>query len=590
MTRKFKDKATHGKETVALYWQEVKKYKPSFFVMALCIPGASIFLDTVTPFLLAAAVGAITNSDPSLAYAYLGYAALAATMGVLLNLIGFQTGVRHESRVRTDLVHTAMEQLLAKDQTFFANQKIGALTGKFIDFINGHVALQDLIIIRTFTFAINVLLGTILIARQVPLLAVIVLALVIALLGQVKLSRILRMNLRDRRKELIAEANGLAADIITNHSTVKTFASESTEINSLDKVNDQYRAVNIKDFQLMSLEGSTRILVMQAAQILAIFLIIGMIARHQIQLGIAIFIIAYLQRLATQLFTLGELLFGYDKIMLQSAPMTEILMDPPHVIDRSTKKLNATHGAITFHAVTYSYQDAKQEHVLDDFNLSIPAGQKVGLVGHSGAGKTTVTRLLLRFDDIKAGEILIDNQNIANVTQHSLRAAISYVPQEPMLFHRSLRENIAYSKPRASETEIVNAIKRANAFDFISKLPNGLDTIVGERGVKLSGGQRQRVAIARALLKDAPILILDEATSALDSESEALIQQSLSTLMAGRTSIVVAHRLSTIAKLDRIIVLDGGKIVEDGTHTELIVYGGIYANLWKRQSGGFIDD
>lgn len=590
MAKIFKDKATHSKETIALYWQEVKKYKPSFFTMALCIPGASIFLDTVTPYLLASAVGAITNGNTSLTYSYLLYAAFAAGAGGILNLIGFQVAIRHESRVRTDLVHSSMKKLLAKDQTFFANQKIGALTGKFIDYINGHVALQDLVILRTFTFAINVLLGTMLIWQQAPLLAIIVFVLIGVLLGQVKLSRVLRMKLRNRRKELIAEANGLAADIITNHSTVTTFATEDTEVNALDKVNDLYRTVNIKDFQWMSLEGTTRILVMQAAQIMAIFIIIGMLAQHQIQLGIAIFIIAYLQRLATQLFTLGELLFGYDKIMLQAAPMTEILMEPPRIIDHTSRKLAVKTGTIDFNDVTYAYQDAKQVHVLDNFSLHIAAGQKVGLVGHSGAGKTTVTRLLLRFDDVDAGNIAIDYQDISKVSQHSLRSAISYVPQEPMLFHRSLRENIAYGKPHTTEPEIVEAVKRANALGFISDLPQGLDTIVGERGVKLSGGQRQRIAIARALLKDAPILIFDEATSALDSESESLIQQSLTILMAGRTSIVVAHRLSTLRHMDRIIVMDGGGIVEDGTHAELLAMNGIYAKLWKRQSGGFIEE
>ena len=192
--------------------------------------------------------------------------------------------------------------------------------------------------------------------------------------------------------------------------------------------------------------------------------------------------------------------------------------------------------------------------------------------------------------DIQSGEILIDGQDIAKVTQDSLRSRISYVPQDPFLFHRSLRENIAYGRPEASDEEIFEAARKAHAMEFIDKLPSGLDTIVGERGVKLSGGQRQRIAIARAILKDAPILILDEATSALDSESEVYIQKALATLMKNRTSIVIAHRLSTIAKLDRIIVLDNGKIVEDGPHDALLAQNGIYAKLWKHQSGGFIEE
>lgn len=590
MALKFKDTATHSKQTLQLYWHEIRKYKPSFFVMAFCIPGASILLDTVTPYLLATAVGIITSDTPANPYPLLIAAATTALCGVILNLTGFQTVIRHESSVRNDLSQTALQKLLQKDQAFFSNQKIGALTGKFIDYVNGHVALQDLFILRIATLVFNVLLGVVLIWQQTPLLALITFGLIILLIAQIKLSKTLRLNLRNQRKELVAEANGLAADIITNHATVKTFATENREVRALGKINAQYRDIYIKDFKWMSVEGSMRILVMQAAQIAAVFIIVGLLATHKIPLGIAIFTIAFLQRIAAQLFSLGEILTGYDKVMLQAAPMTEILTKPPLVTDTSNKKLHITKGSVQFNDVTYAYQDDKHTPVLHDFTLDIPAGQKVGLVGHSGAGKTTVTRLLLRFDDIDSGDITIDNQNIARVTQKSLRQAIAYVPQEPMLFHRSLRDNIAYGKPTATDAEVEVAIRQANATEFISKLPQGLSTIVGERGVKLSGGQRQRVAIARALLKDAPILILDEATSALDSESEALIQQSLNTLMAGRTSIVVAHRLSTLRHMDRIIVMDAGKIVEDGTHAELLAQGGIYAKLWQRQSGGFIEE
>ncbi len=211
-------------------------------------------------------------------------------------------------------------------------------------------------------------------------------------------------------------------------------------------------------------------------------------------------------------------------------------------------------------------------------------------MGHSGSGKTTFTRLLLRFSDIDSGTISIDGQNIAYLTQDDLRRHIAYVPQEPILFHRTLAENIAYGQVDASQQEIEAVAQLAHAHDFIANLPDGYDTLVGERGVKLSGGQRQRVAIARAMLKNAPILVLDEATSSLDSESEALIQSALWRLMEGRTAIVVAHRLSTIQKMDRIVVLDEGKIIEQGTHQELLHTKGAYAKLWAHQSGGFIEE
>jgi ATP-binding cassette subfamily B protein len=252
--------------------------------------------------------------------------------------------------------------------------------------------------------------------------------------------------------------------------------------------------------------------------------------------------------------------------------------------------LNADIGEIEMRNVTFRYSDNEGEHLFKDFNLKIASGEKVALVGHSGGGKTTVTKLLLRFMDIDGGEILIDGQNIALVPQNDLRSAISYVPQEPLMFHRSLTDNIKYGRLDATQDEVVKIAKLAHADDFIRKLKDGYDTLVGERGVKLSGGQRQRIAIARAMIKHAPILVLDEATSALDSESEKYIQDALWKLMEGRTAIVIAHRLSTVQKMDRIVVLENGEVTEQGTHNELLKKDGTYAKLWSHQSGGFLED
>jgi ATP-binding cassette subfamily B protein len=266
--------------------------------------------------------------------------------------------------------------------------------------------------------------------------------------------------------------------------------------------------------------------------------------------------------------------------------------DHPKVVDQpNARNLKADKGEIVFDKVSFAYDDAAEgSSLFAGLNIKIKAGERVGLVGRSGGGKTTITSLLLRFNDVDDGQILIDGQDISKVKQRSLRENIAYVPQEPLLFHRSLFENIGYGKQSASKEQVIEASKLAHAHDFISELPNGYETLVGERGVKLSGGQRQRVAIARAMLKDAPILVLDEATSALDSESEVLIQDALWKLMDKRTSIVIAHRLSTIQKMDRIIVLDSGKVVEEGTHTQLIKNNGKYAELWNHQSGGFLEE
>jgi ATP-binding cassette subfamily B protein len=302
-----------------------------------------------------------------------------------------------------------------------------------------------------------------------------------------------------------------------------------------------------------------------------------------------ILIVNYSMQIMGELWNVNNIFKGINRVFGDAYEMTEILDMEDAVVDLpGAKPLEVKRGAISYENVEFKHHDAK-EAIFTDFNLDIKPGERIGLVGISGSGKTTLTKLLLRFADVDNGQITIDGQNIKNVQQVSLRESIAYVPQETSLFHRSIAENIAYAKPDATQKEIERAAKLANAHDFIKDLPDGYETLVGERGIKLSGGQRQRIAIARAILKDAPILVLDEATSALDSESEALIQDALVKLMKGRTSIVVAHRLSTIASLDRIIVLDNGKIVEQGTHAQLLKNGGEYNKLWSRQSGAFLD-
>jgi ATP-binding cassette subfamily B multidrug efflux pump len=260
---------------------------------------------------------------------------------------------------------------------------------------------------------------------------------------------------------------------------------------------------------------------------------------------------------------------------------------------RDAAALKVDRGEVRFEDVWFGY--GTERGLLHGINLVIRPGEKVGLVGPSGAGKSTLVNLLLRFYDLEQGRILIDGQNVAGVTQESLRSKIAVVTQDTSLLHRSIRENIRYGRPSAAESEVLNAATSAHALDFITKLEDwvgrkGFEAHVGERGVKLSGGQRQRIAIARVILKNAPILVLDEATSALDSEVEAAIQEQLEGLMQGRTVIAIAHRLSTIARMDRLVVLDQGRIVETGTHAELLAKNGPYAKLWHRQSGGFIED
>lgn len=382
---------------------------------------------------------------------------------------------------------------------------------------------------------------------------------------------------------------GQLADSITNEISVKSYAREKFEKARFSRAT---RRVHDATFGVAKV-SFWRNLSMNVVNTITFVAVIILIVMSHSWFGLnvqqVVFLYSLSNSLLSNMWTINHILRNVNRSFGDAKEMVKIL-DMPFIIDDKTDKpLKISEAAIDFSHISFQHEEQK-EKLFSDFTLMIPAGKSVGLVGISGSGKTTLTKLLLRFDDVKAGAIYIDGQDIRDVTQKSLREAIAYVPQESSLFHRSIYENIAYGRPEATREEVLRAAKLANADEFIRALPEGYETTVGERGVKLSGGQRQRIAIARAILKDAPILVLDEATSALDSESEALIQEALSNLMKGRTSIVVAHRLSTIAGLDEIVVLNDGKIVEQGSHKELLERGGEYKKLWSRQSGAFLDE
>ena len=385
--------------------------------------------------------------------------------------------------------------------------------------------------------------------------------------------------------------NGQLADVISNVLAVKSSGAEAIEQKFFTKTVSSWRNSSLDVMRgflkISTVYSSISMTIKVSAAAFAVYAA----QNNLISVAAVYLIITYTSSVTRELWNMNGIMRNYNRIIGNANDMVEILQTPTTLINKSSSKLEVTSGEISMDKITFTHDEGQGDTLFHDFSLEIKPGEKIGLVGASGSGKTTLTKLLLRFADIDSGKITIDGQDISEVTQASLRAKIAYVPQEPLLFHRSVRENIAYGRPDATDTEIEEAAKKAGAYDFIVGLKDGFDTMVGERGIKLSGGQRQRVAIARAILKDAPILVLDEATSALDSESEALIQKSLKTLMENRTSIVIAHRLSTIAKLDRIIVLKNGKIVEDGSHDELInKKRGVYAKLWARQSGGFIEE
>mgnify|MGYP001184937151 CR=1 FL=1 len=386
---------------------------------------------------------------------------------------------------------------------------------------------------------------------------------------------------------------GRVVDSYTNISTVKLFSHARREEDYARESMDMFLDTVHRQMRLVTLFQTT----IYANNSLVVFAVsalsIGFWMNGVVSIGsIAVAIGLALRLNGMSQWIMWEVSGLFENIGVVQDGM-EMLARPHEVVDKpSAGKLQAHRGEIEFENVRFHY--GKSRGVIENLSLSIRPGEKIGLVGRSGAGKTTLVNLMLRFYNLEKGRILIDGQDIAGLTQDSLRAQIGVVTQDTSLLHRSVRDNIAYGRPDATEAEIVEAARKANALDFIATLEDlagrkGFDAHVGERGVKLSGGQRQRIAIARVFLKDAPILVLDEATSALDSEVEAAIQENLFALMENKTVIAIAHRLSTIAQMDRLIVLDRGAIVETGTHAELVAAGGLYADLWSRQSGGFID-
>jgi len=388
------------------------------------------------------------------------------------------------------------------------------------------------------------------------------------------------------RSEKNTVHNGRMSDILSNATTVKAFRRESFERQTFFRVADDSRRARLASFYLSETNNAVQYFFILLLEVIIIYVAIRKWEAGTLTVGTFVMYQAYIRVLSNNVFGLGRLIRQFYEAFADAKEMIDIIDMPPEVKDLPrAKKLVVSSGRIIFQDVRFTYHEGRS--VLKDFSLAIDAGEKVALVGTSGAGKSTITKLLFRFYDLDQGAILIDGQDISHVTQQSLRDAISLVPQEPLLFHRSLRENIAYGRLDATEKEIVSAAKKAHCHEFISSLQNGYDTLVGERGIKLSGGERQRVAIARAILKDAPILVLDEATSSLDSESEALIQDALKQLMKNKTVIVIAHRLSTIMQMDRIIVMEKGKVVDQGTHQELLKNVGIYQKLWNIQAGGF---
>ena len=390
--------------------------------------------------------------------------------------------------------------------------------------------------------------------------------------------------------EARAAVTGRIVDVITNIRNVFFFANQPLEDSELKRYTGEERDRRRASYRAVVRLRSVQYLMEIAMWVLFVGGALRAWIHGHIGAGDFVMITTLTGSLLQTAYELGQRIPEFYDQLGSAQESIETLIVPPVIIDRpGARALAVRSGEIRFEHVAFSYDAAGhgRRQVVRDFDLTISAGQRLGLVGPSGAGKTTLMGLLMRMHDVTAGAVRIDGQDLREITQQSLRQSLALIPQDTSLFHRSLMENIRYGRPGATDAEVAQAARRAHAHEFIVELEHGYHTLVGERGVKLSGGQRQRIAIARAILRDAPILLLDEATSALDSHSEQMIQQAMRAAMAGKTVIAIAHRLSTVMDMDRLIVLDRGVIVADGRHAQLLRQGGLYVELWRKQSGGF---
>ncbi|MFG2071307.1 ABC transporter ATP-binding protein [Nonomuraea maritima] len=561
-------------------------------VPALTMPAlGNICLFYLAPLMVAGLVGRIAGgggaevSAGALLPYVLGFGGLLL-VGEVLWRIGLHFLNRTDVRGIERLGVLGMDELLAKDAAFFHDNFAGSLTKRVLGFSSRFEDFADMLAFSIIAKLVPLAFASVVLWQYHPLLVVVLVGLILVTCFIVAPLIRRRQRLVDRREAAKVRVSGHVADVLSNMEAVRAFAAEDREA-------AEHRARIAEQSKLMLRSwdyGNLRVDTLVAPMSIitsAVGLMLAVALRGGLGVEAIVVTFTYYTNTTSIMFEFNQIYRRMEGVLTEAAQFTELLLVRPTVTDPpDPQPLRPADASVRFETVRFSYSDGPP--LFDGLDLDIPSGAKVGLVGQSGGGKSSLTRLLLRLMDIDGGRIMIGGQDITQLRQADLRSLISYVPQEPAMFHRSLRDNIAFARPGATEEEILAAARAAHVTEFAENLPMGFETLVGERGIKLSGGQRQRLALARAILRDAPILLLDEATSALDSESELLVQEALWQLMKDRTAMVVAHRLSTVVRMDHLVVLNRGRIVEQGTHTELLEAQGPYARLWAHQSGGFL--
>lgn len=493
------------------------------------------------------------------------------------------------SHMLADLRQRAFAYLLGHSHSFFVNTFAGSLVQKVNRFAQSYDRLADRVLYDIIPIIVQVTFILIIMFREQPILAGVILVWATFFILWNYVFAKWKLKYDTSRAAQDSKSSATLADSVGNHQTVELYKSQEIEEKIYEDVTDLQSRYALFSWWSSSIIDGVQALLIVFVEVVVLYIGVGLWSKGLMSIGLFVLVQTYVIQLAERLWSLSRVVRDVYESFADSKEMADI-MTKPHSIQekKGAKVLKKAEGEVSFVDVTFSFNQRK---VIDNLNLTIKKGQKVALVGVSGAGKSTLVKLLFRQYDPDQGEVQIDGRNIKGLTLSSLRKALSLVPQDPALFHRTLLENIRYGKQSATDEEVKQSATLAHCDDFINGLPLGYETMVGERGVKLSGGERQRVAIARAFLRNSPVLVLDEATSSLDSHSEERIQDSLMKLMENRTTIIIAHRLSTIRRVDRILVMKDGKIAEDGTHDELLKNEeGIYTKLWNIQQGGFLKD